>query len=73
MTQNAGLTITTRSAGETRALGELLGRLAASGTCIALFGNLGAGKTQLAHGIALGARVDDPTVVASPTYVLLNI
>jgi tRNA threonylcarbamoyladenosine biosynthesis protein TsaE len=57
----------------TVALGRLLGELAPPNTCIALHGNLGAGKTQLARGITLGTNVDDPSLVSSPTYVLLNI
>ena len=40
---------------------------------IALDGNLGAGKTHLTRGIAVGAGVEDVTLVSSPTYVLLNI
>ncbi len=70
------MTIVTESVEATLALGRLLGRLAAlapRGTCIALDGQLGAGKTHLTRGIAEGAGVDDPTLVSSPTYVLLNI
>jgi tRNA threonylcarbamoyladenosine biosynthesis protein TsaE len=61
---------------ETIALGRLLGELAPPPpgvTCIGLDGPLGAGKTHLTRGIALGAGVLDPTLVSSPTYVLLNI
>ncbi len=65
--------IITASVEETLKLGELLGRLAAPNTCIALNGNLGAGKTHLTRGIATGAGVEDVTLVSSPTYVLLNI
>lgn len=63
----------TASVKETLALGELLGKLAPPNTCIALHGNLGAGKTHLTRGIAIGAGVEDPALVSSPTYVLLNI
>ena len=65
--------ITTHSVEETLGLGLLLGQLAPPNTCVALHGNLGAGKTHLTRGIALGARVEDPALVSSPTYVLLNI
>ena len=65
--------ITTKSVAQTLALGELLGSLAPPNTCIALNGNLGAGKTHLTRGIAVGAGVEDPSLVSSPTYVLLNI
>jgi tRNA threonylcarbamoyladenosine biosynthesis protein TsaE len=62
-----------RSVAETVALGARLGAAAAGGTCVLLGGTLGAGKTQLVRGIAAGARVADPGLVSSPTYVLLNI
>jgi tRNA threonylcarbamoyladenosine biosynthesis protein TsaE len=68
--------LSTHSAAQTLALGRLLGQLAPpppATTCITLDGPLGAGKTHLTHGIAEGAQVDDPTLVSSPTYVLLNI
>ncbi len=65
--------LTTTSVAQTLDFGRRLGQLAPPNTCIALNGNLGAGKTHLTRGIALGAAVDDPTLVSSPTYVLLNI
>jgi tRNA threonylcarbamoyladenosine biosynthesis protein TsaE len=65
--------IVTKSVEETLRLGELIGRVAPPNTCIALNGNLGAGKTHLTRGIATGAGVEDVTLVSSPTYVLLNI
>jgi tRNA threonylcarbamoyladenosine biosynthesis protein TsaE len=60
----------TRSAAETRALGRALGRDAVPGTVLALIGPLGAGKTQLAKGVAEGLGVR--SVVNSPTFVLMN-
>src|ERR671919_1572720 len=54
----------------TRAIGRSLGRAAEAGTLIALVGELGAGKTQLAKGVAEG--LDVSTVVNSPTFVLMN-
>lgn len=54
----------------TRAIGRALGREAAPGTLIALVGELGAGKTQLAKGVAEG--LDITSVVNSPTFVLMN-
>jgi tRNA threonylcarbamoyladenosine biosynthesis protein TsaE len=70
------MVLTTRNVDETLSLGRLLGALAPSPPatlCIALDGQLGAGKTQLTRGIAAGAAVRDPSLVSSPTYVLLNI
>lgn len=55
---------------ETRAIGRELGRSAAPGTVLALSGELGAGKTQLAKGVAEG--LDVTSVVNSPTFVLMN-
>lgn len=54
----------------TRAMGRQLGRAAEPGTVLALIGELGAGKTQLAKGVAEGLGVR--SVVNSPTFVLMN-
>ena len=62
--------ITSRSAAETRAVGRALGRAAQPGTLLALTGPLGAGKTQLAKGVAEGLGVE--SVVNSPTFILMN-
>jgi tRNA threonylcarbamoyladenosine biosynthesis protein TsaE len=63
---------TVRSDGpdRTRTIGRSLGRAAAPGTVLALVGELGAGKTQLAKGVADGLGVR--SVVNSPTFVLMN-
>jgi tRNA threonylcarbamoyladenosine biosynthesis protein TsaE len=53
----------------TRALGAVLGRSAEPGDVVCLFGELGAGKTQLAKGIAAGVGVTD--TVNSPSFVLM--
>lgn len=65
--------IVTKSGAETVELGARLGRLLAPGDFIALVGELGAGKTQFAKGIAAGLEVDPGTPVTSPTYTILNI
>ena len=54
----------------TRAIGRRIGQAAGEGTVVALIGPLGAGKTQLAKGIADGLGVR--SVVNSPTFVLMN-
>jgi tRNA threonylcarbamoyladenosine biosynthesis protein TsaE len=64
------LVLQTDGASETRALGRRLGRLATPGTVLALRGPLGAGKTQLAKGVADG--LDVRSVVNSPTFILMN-
>ena len=60
----------TLSADETHDVGRRLGTEAAGGTLLALIGPLGAGKTQLAKGVADGLGVT--SVVNSPTFVLMN-
>ena len=58
------------SPAETEALGEEWGRAAESGLVIGLSGDLGAGKTQLAKGIARGLSIIGR--VHSPTFTLVN-
>ncbi len=55
---------------ETRSIGRALGGVAAPGTLLALVGPLGAGKTQIAKGVAEGLGITG--VVNSPTFVLMN-
>lgn len=55
---------------ETTEFGEIIGKLAEPGQLILLSGDLGAGKTTLAQGIARGLTVDDD--ITSPTYNLIN-
>jgi tRNA threonylcarbamoyladenosine biosynthesis protein TsaE len=64
------VTRTSRSAGETRRLGERIGRRLGEGDVVALSGELGAGKTQLARGICRGAGVPDGEV-SSPTFAIV--
>lgn len=58
------------SAEATEALGEALGRALVGGELVLLDGELGAGKTCFARGLARGLDVTDP--VSSPTYALLQ-
>jgi tRNA threonylcarbamoyladenosine biosynthesis protein TsaE len=60
-----------RSPAETLALGENWGRTVQPGTVIGLCGDLGAGKTQLVKGLALGLGI--PGRVTSPTFALVNV
>lgn len=64
------ISIVTRSAAETQAWGERLGRLLRPGDVVLLHGDLGAGKTTLTQGIALGLGIAGP--VQSPTFTLVN-
>ena len=56
---------------ETVAAGEELGRSLARGDFIALFGDLGAGKTSFARGMAAGLGI--ASRVTSPTFALVNV
>ncbi len=60
----------TASPADTEALGARLGRLLQAGDVVALSGDLGAGKTVLARGIARGAGATG--YVASPTFTLIR-
>ncbi len=60
------------SVAETEAIAGELARSLVGGECIALEGDLGAGKTQFVRGLLAGLGGDTRTV-SSPTYVLLNI
>jgi tRNA threonylcarbamoyladenosine biosynthesis protein TsaE len=57
------------SPADTAAIGYKLGRLLESGDIVCLRGELGAGKTVLARGIAAGMGAD-ASRVASPTFTL---
>jgi tRNA threonylcarbamoyladenosine biosynthesis protein TsaE len=59
------------SPAETEALGEAWGRAAQRGWVIGLTGDLGAGKTRLAKGLARGLGIT--ARVQSPTFALINI
>jgi tRNA threonylcarbamoyladenosine biosynthesis protein TsaE len=63
----------TGSPEETRRLGELLGGLAGAGLVVLLNGDLGAGKTCFAQGVARGLGVPSGVPVTSPSYSLMNI
>lgn len=60
----------TRDADATRALGVRIGHLLRGGDVVALHGALGAGKTTLTQGIAVGLHVSRN--VTSPTFTLVN-
>ena len=61
----------TQSASETRALGEKLAGRLKPGDVILLEGKLGAGKSELARGIARGLGVTE--TVTSPSFTILNV
>jgi tRNA threonylcarbamoyladenosine biosynthesis protein TsaE len=61
--------VRTASASETVALGERLGRVAERGDLVCLWGDLGAGKTQVAKGFAIGLGIT--ATITSPTFILM--
>jgi tRNA threonylcarbamoyladenosine biosynthesis protein TsaE len=62
----------TFSPAETSVVGRRVGEAAQAGTLLALIGDLGAGKTHFAKGVAEGLGID-PKIVTSPTFVLMNL
>jgi tRNA threonylcarbamoyladenosine biosynthesis protein TsaE len=67
MTRASQVTVT---AEETAAAGESLGRTLGPGDVVALYGELGVGKTCFTQGLARGLGVD--ARATSPTFVLVN-
>lgn len=63
-------TIVTQSAEQTIEFGKRLGHQAFSGAIITLKGDLGAGKTTLTKGIALGLEITQP--ITSPTFTIMK-
>ncbi len=63
-------TVTTESADETMALGRKLAGSIQAGDVVALFGEMGSGKTTFVRGVCSGLGVADD--VSSPTFTLIN-
>ena len=61
--------VATTAVAQTIALGEVLGRVAAAGDLICLWGDLGAGKTHLAKAFGAGLGVAD--TITSPSFILM--
>ncbi len=66
----APLIAVSSSEGQTVLVGRVVGELARPGDVVVLVGELGAGKTVFAKGLAAGLGIDD--VVVSPTFVLVR-
>jgi len=64
---------TSNNPSETIAIGDHLGRYARVGDLFLLYGELGAGKTQLVKGLAKGIGVHDWQYVLSPSFTLMNL
>lgn len=63
--------VRTSSALETEALGQRLATALPDNVLLALYGDLGSGKTTLVRGIARGLGIDQP--VTSPTYAIFSL
>jgi tRNA threonylcarbamoyladenosine biosynthesis protein TsaE len=70
VTRDAPLEMVSTSPGQTRTLGERLGRQLRAGDVVLLHGDLGAGKTTFTQGIAVGLGVVD--YVQSPTFTIVS-
>ena len=55
----------------TEDVGELIGRAARPGDVLALWGELGSGKTTFVRGVARGLGIDEREVT-SPTFVIVH-
>ena len=64
--------ISTHSVDATKTLGKSIGRWITSGTVLALYGDLGSGKTSFVQGLARGLEVPDDYYITSPSYTLIN-
>ena len=62
----------TASEEETIALGERIARELPRKAVVLLIGNLGAGKTTIAKGIAKGLDAAAPEEISSPTFTLIH-
>ena len=60
----------TNSDKETEAIGEAFGRSVKDGTVVAMYGDLGAGKTAFVRGMARGMGIAER--VSSPTFTIVN-
>lgn len=63
--------VITSSPEQTWQIGRELGSLLDAGDTVCLYGDLGAGKTSISYGIALGLEVRDQ-YITSPTFTFIN-
>ncbi len=67
---NRQMIVKTNSEAETEALGERLAKCLRAGAVVALYGDLGAGKTAFVRGMARGLDIRES--VSSPTFTIVN-
>ena len=61
-----------KSVEETIGIGESFAKCLKKGDCVALIGDLGAGKTVFTKGVAKGLGVKNARYVNSPTFVIIK-
>jgi tRNA threonylcarbamoyladenosine biosynthesis protein TsaE len=66
------VTTTSHSVRETESIAAELAQTLRGGESLALYGEMGAGKTRFVRGVVAGLG-GDPHSVSSPTFVLLNV
>ena len=64
------LEINTHSVEETEQAGQAIAKTLTPGSVVALYGDLGAGKTAFVRGMAKG--INSPSRVTSPTFTIVN-
>ena len=72
MTEQTELELISQSEADTEAIGRAIGLAGKAGDLIGLVGELGAGKTRLVKGIALGLEVAESNEVKSPSFVIIR-
>ena len=65
-------TFESQSPEQTKKIGRQIAKAFKSGDVVALYGDLGAGKTTLVKGIATGLGVKNEDAVSSPTFALIH-
>ena len=65
-------TFYTNTPAETEKIGHIIGQTLVKRDIVALIGDLGAGKTCLTRGLAMGLGLPLPQKVTSPSYTLIN-
>ncbi len=72
MNDKLELVFTSHSESQTKEFGRAIGLASQAGDVVGLIGELGAGKTRLAKGVAAGLEVAEQGKVRSPTFVLIR-
>ncbi len=68
--QAQGLMVESHAEAETILIGRAIGEALRRGDVVLLMGDLGAGKTQLVRGMAIG--IESEVAARSPTFVIVN-